>query len=57
MMYSCRKSIHSLRSSVSLEGDGGVMISRVATGVIAVQIHSGPPSQAWYKDIMLVELK
>ena len=28
-----------------------------ATGVIAVQIHSGPPSQAWYKDIMLVELK
>jgi Domain of Unknown Function (DUF1080) len=28
-----------------------------AAGVIAVQIHSGPPSQAWYRDIMLVELK
>lgn len=28
-----------------------------ATGVIAVQIHSGPPSQAWYKDITIVELK
>ena len=28
-----------------------------ATGVIAVQIHSGPPSQAWYRDITIVELK
>jgi hypothetical protein len=27
-----------------------------ATGVIAVQIHSGPPSQAWYKDISIVDL-
>ena len=27
-----------------------------ATGVIAVQIHSGPPSEAWYKDITIVEL-
>lgn len=27
------------------------------TGVIAVQIHGGPPSEAWYKDIELVELK
>ena len=25
-------------------------------GVIAVQIHSGPPSEAWYKDIYLQEL-
>lgn len=25
-------------------------------GVIAVQIHGGPPSEAWYKDIALVEL-
>jgi hypothetical protein len=24
------------------------------TGVICVQIHSGPPSEAWYKDITLV---
>lgn len=25
-------------------------------GVIAVQIHSGPPSEAWYKDIYIQEL-
>lgn len=25
-------------------------------GLIAVQIHGGPPSEAWYKDIELVEL-
>lgn len=27
-----------------------------SSGVIAVQIHSGPPSQAWYKDITIQEL-
>ena len=27
-----------------------------AAGVIAVQIHAGPPSQAWYKDITIVDL-
>ena len=27
-----------------------------ATGVICVQIHSGPPSQAWYKDITIATL-
>lgn len=27
-----------------------------AAGVIAVQIHGGPPSEAWYKDITIVEL-
>jgi hypothetical protein len=26
-------------------------------GVIAVQIHAGPPSEAWYKDITIQELK
>lgn len=26
-------------------------------GVIAVQIHGGPPSEAWYKDIRIEELK
>jgi hypothetical protein len=26
------------------------------TGVIAVQIHEGPPSEAWYREIMLVDL-
>jgi hypothetical protein len=25
-------------------------------GIIAVQIHSGPPTEAWYKDIMIEEL-
>jgi hypothetical protein len=28
-----------------------------SSGVIAVQIHSGPPSQALYRDITIVELK
>lgn len=27
------------------------------TGIIAVQIHGGPPSEAWYKDIVIKELK
>jgi hypothetical protein len=27
------------------------------SGVIAVQIHSGPPSEAWYKEIVIEELK
>jgi hypothetical protein len=26
------------------------------TGVIAVQIHGGPPGEAWYKDITLLDL-
>ena len=26
------------------------------TGLIAVQIHSGPPTEAWYKDIQIVEI-
>lgn len=26
------------------------------SGVIALQIHGGPPSEAWYKDIMIEEL-
>jgi hypothetical protein len=27
-----------------------------STGLICVQIHSGPPSEAWYKDIALLAL-
>jgi hypothetical protein len=27
-----------------------------AKGIIAVQIHGGPPSEAWYKDIVIKEL-
>ena len=27
-----------------------------ARGVIALQIHGGPPSEAWYKDITLLDL-
>ena len=30
--------------------------STAMTGVIAVQIHGGPPSEAWYKDITLLDL-
>jgi hypothetical protein len=26
------------------------------SGVVAVQIHSGPPTEAWYRDIMLIDL-
>ncbi len=26
------------------------------TGIIGVQIHGGPPSEAWYKDIRIIEL-
>ena len=26
------------------------------TGVICVQIHGGPPTEAWYKDITLLDL-
>lgn len=26
-------------------------------GIIAVQIHGGPPSEAWYKDIVIKEMK
>jgi hypothetical protein len=28
-----------------------------ASGVICVQIHSGPPSEAWYREITIRELK
>lgn len=31
--------------------------SVAATGVIALQIHGGPPSEAWYKNISIQELK
>jgi hypothetical protein len=34
------------------EADAGIADS----GVIAVQIHGGPPSEAWYKDVTIVEL-
>ena len=27
------------------------------TGIIGLQIHGGGPSEAWYKDITIVELK
>ena len=35
------------------EQDAGIAPS----GVICVQIHAGPPSEAWYKDITIAELK
>lgn len=35
-----------------VEMDAGIE----TTGVIALQIHGGPPSEAWYKDIVIQEL-
>jgi hypothetical protein len=28
-----------------------------STGVICVQIHAGPPTEAWYKDVRITTLK
>jgi len=44
--------INGLKTIDYLEKDEGID----ASGVIAVQIHSGPPSEAWYKDITIQEL-
>src|SRR5687768_11375912 len=44
--------INSVQTIDYTENDPGIDES----GVIAVQIHSGPPSEAWYKDITVQEL-
>ena len=44
--------INDLQTIDYTEKDPGIDES----GVIAVQIHSGPPSEAWYKDITIQEL-
>ena len=41
-------------AAVGFEGETDPKIEDY--GVIAVQIHSGPPSEAWYKDIYVQEL-
>lgn len=44
--------LNGLKTVDYIEKDAGIDIG----GVIAVQIHSGPPSEAWYKDIYIQEL-
>lgn len=46
-------SINGLQTVDYLETDAAIADS----GVICVQIHSGPPSEAWYRDITIAELK
>lgn len=44
--------LNGLKTVDYMENDPGIEDS----GVIAVQIHAGPPSEAWYKDITIREL-
>ena len=44
--------VNGLKTVDYTENDAGIDES----GVIAVQIHGGPPSEAWYKDISIQEL-
>ncbi len=44
--------LNGVRTVDYTEADPGVESS----GIICVQIHSGPPSEAWYKDITLLDL-
>lgn len=46
-------SINGFQTVDYVETDGTVADS----GLICVQIHSGPPSEAWYRDIKVTELK
>ena len=45
-------SINGLQTVDYLETDASI----AGTGLICVQIHSGPPSEAWYRDITVTEL-
>jgi hypothetical protein len=45
--------LNGLKTVDYVEKDEGIEES----GIIAVQIHGGPPSEAWYKDITIQELK
>ena len=48
-----RLSINGLQTVDYTEADDSIE----QTGVIALQIHGGPPSEAWYKDITLLPLQ
>jgi hypothetical protein len=48
-----RLSINGFQTVDYVEGDSTVADS----GSICVQIHGGPPSEAWYRDITIAELK
>jgi hypothetical protein len=47
-----RLSLNGVQTVDYLEPDAGID----AAGLICVQIHGGPPSEAWYKDISIAEL-
>jgi hypothetical protein len=47
-----RLSINGVQTVDYVEADPAIP----ASGLICVQIHSGPPSEAWYRDITLAEL-
>jgi hypothetical protein len=48
-----RLSINGLQTVDYTEADDSI----AQTGCICVQIHAGPPSEAWYKDITIEQLK
>ena len=48
-----RLSINGMQTVDYTEADDSI----AQTGCICVQIHSGPPSEAWYKDITIEQLK
>ncbi len=48
-----RLSINGLETVDYTEADAAIPL----TGRIALQIHGGPPSEAWYKDVAICELK
>lgn len=45
-------SLNGVKTADYTEQDAGID----ASGVVCVQIHGGPPSEAWYKDITIAEL-
>jgi hypothetical protein len=44
--------INGLKTVDYTEPDSGI----ATTGVVCPQIHAGPPAEAWYKDIFIIEL-
>jgi hypothetical protein len=46
-------SINGVQTTDYIEDDPAVE----STGIICPQIHAGPPSEAWYKDITIVDLR
>ena len=47
-----RLSLNGVQTVDYVEPDAGID----AAGLVCVQIHGGPPSEAWYRDISIEEL-